>query len=161
MTAPQCVGHKDDSVKRLLLERGAKPQPYMVAESHDIDETKRLLAKGPSEELAHELLWSAADHGCLAIVELALPHLQWPADDPRWHWVLIQPIRGASSISSEHEGHLKCMAALLDFGIDANDDRFGQTALHFLAAREDHLSEEDRALRLTIARSRRQSGYAR
>lgn len=137
--------HKDDCVKRLLLERGAKPQAYMVAEAHDIDEARRLLAMDPKEEVAHELLWSAADHGCPAIVELALPHIQWPADDSRWHWVLIQPIRGASSTSSENEGYFKSLAALLDYGIDPNVERFGQTALHFLAARHGDLSEADRA----------------
>lgn len=65
--------NKHESVKHLLLERGAKPQPYMIAESHDIDEARRLLSASPSEELAHEFAWSAADHGCAAIVELALP----------------------------------------------------------------------------------------
>jgi len=29
------------------------------------------------------------------ILELALPRLAWPLDDARWHWALIQPIRGA------------------------------------------------------------------
>ncbi len=137
--------HEDNSVKRLLLERGAKPQPYMVAEAHDIEEARRLLAADPSEELSGELAWSAADHGCPAIVELALAHLQWPANDPRWHWVLIQPIRGASSKSSENEGHFESMAVLLRHGIDANVSRFGQTALHFAAARHGSMPEEDRA----------------
>jgi hypothetical protein len=136
--------HEDDSVKRLLLERGAKPQPYMIAETHDINEAKRLLAADFTEELAHELLWSAADHGCPAIVELALPHLKWPASDPRWHWVLIQPIRGAGSNSLENEGHFRSMEVLLQHGIDLNVTRFGQTVLHFLAARHGRLEENDR-----------------
>jgi len=135
--------HKDDSTKRLLLERGAKPQPYMIAEAHDTGEAKRLLAANPTEELAHELAWSAADHGCPAIIELALPHLHWSASDPRWHWVLIQPIRGATSTSSENEGYFRCLTILLNHGIDANVPRFGQTALHFLAARHG-LAEDDR-----------------
>ena len=135
--------HEDDSTKRLLLERGAKPQPYMIAEAHDVAEAKRLLATNPTEELAHELGWSAADHGCPAIVELALRHLHWPASDPRWHWILIQPIRGATGTSSENEGYLQSLAILLDHGVDPNVPRFGQTVLHFLAARHG-LSEEDR-----------------
>jgi len=135
--------HQDDSTKRLLLERGAKPQPYMVAEAHDIDEARRLLAADATEELVSELVWAAADHGCPAIVDLALPHLHWPASDPRWHWVLIQPIRGAAGTSSGNEGHFRSMAILLDHGIDPNVPRFGQTALHFLAARHG-LPEEDR-----------------
>jgi ankyrin repeat protein len=74
--------HADDSVKRLLLERGARRHPYMVAEAHDVEEARRLLEADASEETARELAWSAACHGCAAIVELALPMLAWPRSDP-------------------------------------------------------------------------------
>jgi ankyrin repeat protein len=137
--------HKDQSVKRLLLERGAKPQPYMIAEAHDIEEAKRLLSASPSEDLAREFAWSAADHGCAAIVELALPRIAWARNDPKWHWTLIQPIRGAGGASSDNEGHFRSMAALLDHGIDPNVSRFGQTALHFSAAYHGSVGDEDRA----------------
>ena len=137
--------HQDDSVKRLLLARGAKPQPYMIAEAHDVDEARRLLETDTSEELAKELAWSAADHGCPAIVELALKRMDWPKDDPRWHRILIQPIRGVGTNHPDHEGHFQCMALLLRHGIDANVARFGQTALHFTAARHGELSEAERA----------------
>jgi ankyrin repeat protein len=137
-------GHKDDTVKRLLLARGAKPQPYMVAEAHDEGEAKRLLETDASEGLARKLAWSAADHGCPAIVELALKRLNWPSDDPKWHWILIQPIRGLGTNYSDHEGHFRCMAVLLRHGINANVSRFGQTALHFAAARHGALSGAER-----------------
>ncbi|WP_158752396.1 ankyrin repeat domain-containing protein [Acidobacterium sp. S8] len=137
--------HKDESVKNLLLERGAKRTPYMVAETHDVNEATRLLKADPSEEVIQELLWSAADHGCPEIVALALPHLKWPLDDPRWHWVLIQPPRGTSGGDADNEGQFRCMALLLQHGIDPNITRFGQTVLHFTAARQGGLSDEDRA----------------
>jgi len=137
--------HSDDSVKKLLLERGAKPQPYMVAETHDIDEAKRLLSESPTENLASELVWSASDHGCPEIVELALAHLDWPAQDHRWHWVLIQPIRGAGADSSKNGGHFKSMETLLRHGIDPNVSRFSQTPLHYVAARHSGLSGQDRS----------------
>jgi len=132
-------------VKKLLLERGAKPQPYMVSETHNLEEARRLLDESPSEELARELAWAAADHGCPEIVELALLHLNWPPKDPRWHWVLIQPIRGAGGSSAASGGHFKSMEALLGHGVDPNISRFGQTALHFAAARHSGLSGDDRA----------------
>ncbi len=138
-------GHKDDSVKRLLLARGAEPQPYMIAEAHDVDEARRQLEGDASEELAREFAWSAADHGCPAIVELALKRLNWRRDDSRWHWILIQPIRGVGSSHADHDGHFGCMAALLQHGIDANVSRYGQTALHFTAARHGVLSGAERA----------------
>jgi len=137
--------HKDDSLKKLLLERGAKPQPYMVSESHDVDEARRLLAADTSEDLAQELAWSAADHGCPAIFELALPRLAWPRSDARWHWIIIQPIRGAGADHSKNDGHFACMAALLRHGVDPNVARYGQTALHFAGAYSGRVSDEDRA----------------
>jgi ankyrin repeat protein len=137
-------GHPDGAVKNLLLARGAKPQPYMVAEAHDVAEAGRLLEADGSEQLAQELAWSGADHGCPAIVELALKRLHWPLDDPKWHWVLIQPIRGATGAGS-HEGHFASMAVLLQHGIDANVARYGQTALHFAAAYHGGVSDADRA----------------
>jgi len=141
----RCAGHKDDSVKRLLLERGARPQPHLVAEMHDVAEARRLLDADPAEHVVHELLWSAADHGCPEIVELALPHLGWPLNDPRWHWVLMQPIRGAGSDPSQNEGYFASLALLLGHGIDANVARMGATALHFTAARHSGLSGAERA----------------
>jgi len=137
--------HKHESVKQLLLERGARVEPYMLAEIHDVSAAQRLLAERPTEDLARELAWSAADHGCPEIVELALPHLNWVPNDPRWHWVLIQPIRGAGANTTENEGHFRSMAALLQHGIDPNVARFGQTVLHFVAAHRGELGGEDRA----------------
>jgi ankyrin repeat protein len=132
--------HEDGRVKNLLLARGAKLPPYMVSSTHHVEEARRLLEAEPSETLASELLWSAADHGCPEIVELALRHIPWPADDPRWHWVIIQPIRGGG-----REGHFAGMALLLKHGINPNISRYGQTALHFAAAYRGEVSDEDRA----------------
>ncbi len=137
--------HEDDSLKNLLIERGALMQPYMIAELHDVEQAAKLLSANPAEDLARELTWSAADHGCPAIVELALPHLHWPRNDSRWHWILIQPIRGAGPESARNEGHFRSMAAILDHGVDSNVSRFGQTALHYAAARHSGLSGTDRA----------------
>jgi ankyrin repeat protein len=137
--------HKDGLLKNLLLERGAKPQPYMIAETHDAEAAARLLALDSSEGMARELAVSSADHGCLTILELALPLLNWPCDDPRWHWVIIQPIRGATADHADSAGHFACMAALLKRGIDPNVTRYGQTALHFAAAYRGSVSDADRA----------------
>lgn len=129
--------HKDGALKQLLLDRGAKPQPYMVAEAHDTTEAKRMLDADPSEELAQELAWSAACHGCPQIVALALPLLKWPPLDQRWEWIIIQPIRGLGFDDSGHEGFFASLETLLRHGVDPNvSSRFGQTALNFAAARQ-------------------------
>ncbi|HEY6252495.1 MAG TPA: ankyrin repeat domain-containing protein [Candidatus Angelobacter sp.] len=137
--------NQHEEVKQLLLERGAKIQPYMLAEFHDVAGAERLLAAEATEKLAQELAWSGADHGCPEIVELALRHLDWPAVDPRWHWVLIQPVRGARANAEENDGHFRSMDALLRHGIDPNVTRFGQTVLHFAAAHHGPVGDEDRA----------------
>ncbi|MBV8818864.1 MAG: ankyrin repeat domain-containing protein [Acidobacteriaceae bacterium] len=137
--------HADGRVKKLLIARGAKVQPYMVAESHDVEEARRLLAADASEELSQELTWSAADHGCPSIVELAVRRLAWARDDPRWHWILIQPIRGARASIADSAGHLASMEVLLRNGVDANVSRFGQRPLHFAAAYGGAIGPEVRA----------------
>ncbi len=137
--------NKHEAVKQLLLDRGARPTLYMVAEAHDIAEAQRILEADPGEETASEFAWSAACHGCPAIVELALPRLDWPANDPRWEWIIIQPIRGMGYDDSDEEGFFACMATLLRHGVDPNvSSRFGQTALNYAAARGG-LSEANRA----------------
>jgi ankyrin repeat protein len=137
--------HEDVRVRNLLLERGAKRQPYMVAETCDVEEARRLLAQSPSEEVVSELAWAAADHGCPEIVAMALPHLDWPPEDPRWHWVLMQPIRGAGEDSIQNEGHFRSLEILLLHGVDANVGRRHETVLHFAAGRHSGLSGADRA----------------
>ncbi len=127
--------YEDGEMKRLLLERGAKLQPHTVAYNHDVAMAKRMLEDNPDEHTIEELLWSAADHGCPEIVALALPHMTLARDDPRWHWVLMQPPRGASSDPAANEGHFRCLELLLTHGVDANVGRRSATVLHFTAAR--------------------------
>ncbi len=131
--------YQHEDLKQLLLARGAKPQPYMVAEAHDFEEARRMLdaaaAKEDAIELARELAWSAACHGCPAIVELALPWLPWLVDDARWHWILVQPIRGVGDTATDKEGFFARMLTLLRRGIVNVPSQFGETALHYAAAR--------------------------
>jgi len=125
---------RDERMKELLLARGAKPQPWTITLANDVDHARRMLAADSSEELAHELAWSAACHGRPAILEMALPRLSWAAGDPRWHWVLIQPIRSVGDRPDDQD-FFACMALLLKRGIDPNISRRGETVLHYAAAR--------------------------
>jgi ankyrin repeat protein len=126
--------HRDEAMKQLLLARGAKPRPWTITLVQDTGEAQRMLQADASEELARELAWSAACNGCPAIVELALPRLNWAANDPRWHWILIQPIRSVGDRSDDAD-FFACMVLLLQRGIDPNITRRGETALHYAAAR--------------------------
>ena len=139
----------DEAMKRLLVERGAKAKPHLVAQAHDVAEARRLLESDASEEVTHDLCWSAADSGCPSILELALPRLKWPPQDSRWHWILIQPIRGVGGScgalpAATVDDRLKCQELLLRRGIDPNVSSKGQTVLHFIAARNGIENESDR-----------------
>ena len=115
----------------------------MIAELHQVEEARKLLAEDTGEQLAAELLEASADSGCPEIVELALERLDWLRTDRKWHWYFIQPIRGRDSQSS-HEGHFDCMRLLLQHGIDPNVTSLGETALHFCTAWHGDVSEAER-----------------
>ena len=134
--------HNDSAMRELLLSRGAKPQPWTITLAHDVEAARRMLAEDPGEQVASEFVWSAADNGCPEIVALALPRLDWPRDDSRWHWILMQPPRSAGDNGVE-EPYFTCMDLLLA-RIDPNVARRGATVLHFVAARDAALSEAAR-----------------
>lgn len=126
----------DAAMKQLLLARGAKPKPWTITLAHDVEAARRMLEADAGEEVARELVWSAACNACPAIIEMALPRLTWPPDDPRWHWILMQPPRSSGDDGVEVP-YFTCMKLLLSRGIDANvRNRHEQTVLHFVAARE-------------------------
>lgn len=139
----------DETMKQLLIARGARAEPHLIAQAHDVAAAQRLLESNPSENAVEDLCWSACDGGCPAIVELALPRLDIPANSPRWNWYLIQPVR---SLGDERgalppvtsDGLLRCLELLLQHGVDPNVARMGQTALHFTAARHGVPDEADR-----------------
>ncbi|HTQ57666.1 MAG TPA: ankyrin repeat domain-containing protein [Bryobacteraceae bacterium] len=136
--------YQNEPLRRLLMERGARVQPYMVAEAHDAAAAGRLLESDADREIARELCWAAACHGAADVLRLALPRIEWAADDSQWHWVLIQPIRGVEPDGEDHEGFFACMRLLLE-RVDANvSSRFGQRVLHFAAA-DRGVTEEERA----------------
>jgi ankyrin repeat protein len=124
----------DAEMKQLLLSRGAQPKPWTITLAHDVEAARRMLDADGSEEVARELVWSAACNGCPAIVELALPRLKWPPDDARWNWILVQPPRSAGENGIETP-YFTCMELLLAHRVDPNVGRRGATVLHFVAAR--------------------------
>lgn len=127
----------DEAMKQLLLSRGAKPQPWTITTVNDTVAARRMLDADTSEEFAREFAWSAACNGCPAILEMALPRLTWAATDPRWHWILIQPVRSIGDRGDDEEDFFACMTALLKRGIDPNLARRGETVLHFTAAQSN------------------------
>ncbi len=44
--------------------------------------------------VAEQLLWGGASARCADIVRMALDHIDWAPDDPRWFWMLWRPLPG-------------------------------------------------------------------
>jgi hypothetical protein len=79
---------------------------------------------GPEESLGELLVWSAGAGAHPEIVRLALPHLAWRRDDPRWWWMLWHPL--------SHDS-IECYRFVLPY---CNPDArlfFGRTILHDVA----------------------------
>ena len=140
----------DEAMKRLLIDRGAKPQPHMIAQAHEVGEARRMLEADAERACDQELTWSAAESGCPEIVELALPRLELaparpalaldsdPADSRAGRQLRREPPATTDDL-------LKCMEMLLRHGIDPNVGRLGQTVLHFTAARGGDRERAERA----------------
>lgn len=132
----RALQHGQHAVAQLLRERGARPTPYMVGESNDVEEAKRLLAGNPSEDALRDMAHAAGDAGCPDVLRLVLPQIPWPRNDSRWEWILIQPPRGIEADGRDHEAAFACMEILLQHGVDPNaTNGHGQTVMNFVAAR--------------------------
>jgi ankyrin repeat protein len=104
------------------------------------------------ETLAEQLLWGAACGGDPEIVRLALEHVDWPRDDPRWFAMLEQPLRtwthGSISEDWDKNTYLSCFRLLLERcnpnlrGRPTDGGQFGLTTLHNIVARGDMTPEE-------------------
>jgi ankyrin repeat protein len=131
----------DRAMIDLLYARGARPSAYTVCNAHDLEAAQHMLEnEGHDPDLVRELVWSAASCTSLPIMQLALPRLQLPRDDPRWHDLLRQPMRPgdppAAVRPSEYrdEWRYTIQKMMLDHGADPNiRGQFGLTLLHFAA----------------------------
>lgn len=95
--------------------------------------------------LAEQLLWGAACGGDPDIVRMALGHVDWARDDPRWFEMLEQPLRtwahGAVSKDWDRSTYLTCFRLLLGRcdpdlrGRPTDKGQFGLTTLHNIVAR--------------------------
>lgn len=96
----------------------------------------------PSDFMGHtmeeQLLWGAASSRSLEIVNLALPRVDWPADDPRWFWILWRPLPGYEDLTPQEQ--LDCVATfkllLSRCGPNLRAQDHGQTMLHEVIARD-------------------------
>jgi ankyrin repeat protein len=88
--------------------------------------------------VAEQLLWGGASSLSADIVRMALEHIDWAADDPRWFWMLWRPVPGHEDYDArqQHEA-AECFALILArCGPHHRAADYGQTMLHEVIARD-------------------------
>jgi ankyrin repeat protein len=150
-------GEGDTKMVKLLEQHGGVPTAGMAASFRQTELARKMLSgEAPyrlesDRTLAEELLGGAACGGDPEILRLALEHVDWPRDDPRWFGVLEQPLRlwahGSISRGQDRRTYLKCFQLVLqrcDPNIRGRSPQLGLTVLHSIAGSREHLTADDR-----------------
>jgi ankyrin repeat protein len=88
--------------------------------------------------VAEQLLWGGASALSAEIVRMALAHVDWPSDDPRWFWMLWRPVPGHEDYDAQQQAECcECIRLILArCGPHHRAPTYGQTMLHEAAARD-------------------------
>jgi ankyrin repeat protein len=150
-----------DQAMIALLERyGGVPAATTAGLFRQTALAKRMLAGearfridgAAGESLGEQLLWGGACGGDPEIVRMALEHVDWARDDPRWFAMLEQPLRtwthGSIGDAWDKTTYLTCFRLLLERcdpnlrGRPTDGGQFGLTTLHNIVARGDMTADE-------------------
>ena len=135
--------HHNRDMIALLERHGGFADAGLIGHVGLIDQAKQMLADEAAgrlrprsvpegETVAARLLVSGADGGQVEIVRLALEHLDWPRDDPRWHGNLMRPL-GAHA-ESDRERYLTCFALMVERAGANPPAPYGRSILHDVCA---------------------------
>lgn len=134
---------EDEEMQTLLRERGTRLTVEGVAGERDVATAQQILEgklkayslnvdEPTLKDLAEQMLWAAA--GSPEIVQLCLPHITRPLNDPWWNYVLLHATNPAG------------FKLILDYGVDPDvPGEGGYTILHHLAS--DYAHEDTRLTR--------------
>lgn len=88
--------------------------------------------------VAEQLLWGGASALSAEIVRLALEHVDWLPDDPRWFWMLWRPLPGHEDYNAQQQIECcECFKLILArCGPHHRASGYGQTMLHEAVARD-------------------------
>ena len=88
--------------------------------------------------VAEQLLWGGASSLSAEIVQMALEHVDWPREDPRWFWMLWRPVPGYEDYTAQQQA--ECCACfqliLARCGPHHRAQDYGQTMLHEAVSRD-------------------------
>jgi ankyrin repeat protein len=88
--------------------------------------------------VAEQLLWGGASSLSADIVRMALEHVDWKPDDPRWFWILWRPVPGHEDYTpqQQHDASECFKLMLARCGPHHRAPGYGQTMLHEVIARD-------------------------
>jgi ankyrin repeat protein len=88
--------------------------------------------------VAEQLLWGGASSLCGEIVRMALEHVDWRQDDPRWFWMLWRPLPGYQDYNAQQQADsCECFKLILArCGPHHRAADHGQTMLHETVSRD-------------------------
>jgi len=88
--------------------------------------------------VAEQLLWGGASSLCAEIVRMALEHVDWARDDPRWFWMLWRPLPGHQDYDAQQQAEsCECFRLILArCGPHHRAADYGQTMLHEAVSRD-------------------------
>jgi ankyrin repeat protein len=88
--------------------------------------------------IAEQLLWGGASSLCAPIVRMALEHVDWAAEDPRWFWMLWRPVPGHEDFNEQQQAECcECFKLILArCGPYHRAQDHGQTMLHEAVSRD-------------------------
>jgi ankyrin repeat protein len=141
----------DPQMLELIQEHGGWIDAGSAGYARRVDIARRMLAgeiEGhitPNDfsghTVAEQLLWGGGSSACAEIVRMALEHIDWHRDDPRWFWMLWRPLPGHDDLNARQQAD--CIASfrlILDrCGPDHRAAEHGQTMLHEVIARDHNV----------------------
>jgi ankyrin repeat protein len=102
----------------------------------------------PMSTVAEDLLWGAIESPAPEIVRLALEHIDWPRDDPRWNRLLENGLY--LNAGSNRPSHLEGFRLTLERSGPNVRSTLGTTVLHDIAASRGGLTASDRVAFATL-----------
>jgi len=159
----RAYGARDWAMVKLLERHGGVVYAANAGYYRDTELARRLLADEAAgrlaegtvrsgQTLAESLLESGASGGDPEIVRMALDRIDWPRDDQRWYWRLWDtlcfwnhmPGIPTANPALDRGTYLKCFQMVLErCNPNTRPERFGQTALHEVAAMRRHVTDEE------------------
>jgi ankyrin repeat protein len=88
--------------------------------------------------VAEQLLWGGASALSADIVRMALAHIDWAPDDPRWFWMLWRPVPGHEDYNPQQQAEsCECFKLILArCGPHHRASDYDQTMLHETVSRD-------------------------